>query len=177
MYDNTTPEFRRNTLEFLKVSSLRNKDGWKLRFLHNQFNPSLQDTHDKVQARIRFLKALLPVEQGGMVELHDYGIWSDHLQTYIPYIVPCIAIVWSGRDCDGTQYANDVQYVDVSRNPKETVLNHIDGTYASADGPCNFVLMRPSEASKLKRDSRDLALEAFEDGHSHNLSSVRYSDD
>lgn len=77
-----------------------------------------------------------------------------------------IAVVWSGMDCDGVRYSGDVRMVSAT---KQDVTEHIDHVYEWADGPCVYSLMRPSCARELEYQSRDLAAEAHEDGHSHCL--------
>ena len=77
---------------------------------------------------------------------------------------PTIAVVWSGRDCDGVRYSGQVYMVEATR---EAVIEHINHEYEWADGPCSWRLMRPSEARSIQYTSRDLTLEAFEDGHAH----------
>ena len=44
-----------------------------------------------------------------------------------------------------------------------------DDKAAWADGPFNWVVEKPSRESEYSYHSRDLALEAFEDGHPHVL--------
>lgn len=90
-------------------------------------------------------------------------------QQFLQAIARCaevgkVAVVWSGRDCDGSRYANSVAIVDAD---KKAVEAHIEHTYEWADGPRAYYIERPSVARRLMYSSRDLALEAFEDGHSH----------
>lgn len=75
-----------------------------------------------------------------------------------------LAVVWSGRDCDGVQYQGDVRLV---RATWRAVMDHIEHTLEWADGPCSYSLMTPSAAAKLRYWARDTILEAFEDGHPH----------
>ena len=75
-----------------------------------------------------------------------------------------VAMVWSGRDCDGVRYTGSVYVVDASIKEVDREAAH---TYKWADGPCSFYIERPSVAREIKRTSRDLTLEAFEDGHPH----------
>jgi hypothetical protein len=77
-----------------------------------------------------------------------------------------VAVVWSGRDCDGVRYRNDVWMVEAT---PAAVDEHIRHTYEWADGPCSYRIVSPTEAEALTYSSRDLALEAFEDGHAHLL--------
>ena len=75
-----------------------------------------------------------------------------------------VAMVESGRDCDGLQYSGHVSIIDATVAAWEEHYTH---TAEWADGLFSFALMRPSEARSVKRASRDLTLEAFENGHSH----------
>ena len=75
-----------------------------------------------------------------------------------------IAVVWSGRDCDGVSYSGDVTLVDATRN---AVDDHIKHTYDWADGPCNYCLVSIAESKYIDSTSRDLTMEAFENGHAH----------
>ena len=75
-----------------------------------------------------------------------------------------LALVWSGRDCDGVQYSGQVELVNANI---AAVTKAVDHTYDWADGPCNFYIERPSVARRLTYDSRDLVMEAHEDGHPH----------
>lgn len=77
-----------------------------------------------------------------------------------------VAVVWSGRDCDGVQYSGQVCLVDAT---VQAVDEHINHTYEWADGPCYFYLAHPIHAERIQYASRDLTLEAFEDGHPHVL--------
>ena len=72
-----------------------------------------------------------------------------------------VAVVWSGRDCDGVAYSGDVRLV-------EAVLaelrRHIRHQEEWADGPCSYTLMSPSTAALIHPQERDLTTEAFEEG-------------
>lgn len=75
-----------------------------------------------------------------------------------------VAVVWNGRDCDGVRYHNAVSYVEAT---VKAVDEHIEHTYAWADGPCSYYITTPTYGRTLQYDSRDLVAEAFEDGHAH----------
>jgi hypothetical protein len=75
-----------------------------------------------------------------------------------------IAIVESGRDCDGMQYSGSVCLIDASVAAWDA---HYDYVANHADGPFSFAVEKPSIAKHIKHTSRDLTLEAFEDGHPH----------
>lgn len=75
-----------------------------------------------------------------------------------------IAVVHGGRDCDMAQWDNNVTVL-----PANTlkVERWIENLYEWADGPRWWRITTLSEAASLRASSRDLALEAFEDGHPH----------
>ena len=77
-----------------------------------------------------------------------------------------VAVIESGRDCDGVRYWGDVTLVPAT-------LIHFNHHWAQrakwADGPFHLEIARPSEAAHTQSGSRDLTLEAFEDGHPHCL--------
>ena len=85
-----------------------------------------------------------------------------------------VAVVWSGRDCDCVRYDNVVYTIPCDWR---SIMDHVQETYSWADGPCSYYLERPSVADKLRYSSRDLALEAFEDGHPHYIYDVTYEGD
>lgn len=77
-----------------------------------------------------------------------------------------IAVIESGRDCDGVRYWGDVTLIPAT-------LTHFEDHWRKrakwADGPFHLDIARPSEALQLRPGCRDLTLEAFEDGHPHCL--------
>lgn len=75
-----------------------------------------------------------------------------------------VAVVESGMDCDCVRYSGHVSIIDATVEAYEA---HYDHVAKWADGPFSLGVVSPSEARKIKRQSRDLALEAFEDGHAH----------
>jgi len=77
-----------------------------------------------------------------------------------------IALVESGMDCDGVKYDGAVSIITANLVAVEAEINR---RYEWADGPCFFGLESPSVAERIRYNSRDLALEAFEDGHPHVL--------
>ena len=77
-----------------------------------------------------------------------------------------VAVVESGRDCDGVQYSGRVRII---RARLKDFLELEDGIAEWADGPFRLQLERPSIARRIEAQSRDLALEAFENGHQHLL--------
>lgn len=77
-----------------------------------------------------------------------------------------IAVIESGMDCDGVRYWGDVTLIPATLTHFE---NHWRKRAKWSDGPFDLEIARPSEALQLRSGSRDLALEAFEDGHPHCL--------
>jgi hypothetical protein len=77
-----------------------------------------------------------------------------------------VALVSSGMDCDGVRYSGAVS---LCAAVPMVVEKAMDSAYEWADGPMTIVLARPSDVADLEYESRDLALEAFENGHSHVL--------
>jgi hypothetical protein len=77
-----------------------------------------------------------------------------------------VAIVYGGIDCDGGRWDNRVS--EVPAIPVAVERWH-DRYEAQAEGPQWQTLEKPSVAADLIEDDRDLALEAFEDGHAHVL--------
>ena len=75
-----------------------------------------------------------------------------------------VAVVESGRDCDGVRYSGRVRVI---RARLKDLLELEDGIAEWADGPFTLRLERPSIARRLEYTSRDLGLEAFENGHAH----------
>lgn len=75
-----------------------------------------------------------------------------------------IAVLESGRDCDGVRYWGRRHLIDATAQDFDALYDHVASW---ADGPFSFELARPSQA--VEEGSRDLALEAFENGHPHVL--------
>lgn len=158
-----------------KLETGRWSDATALAYLNDHI--SLQSSHEATQARLRYLRSFKPVAEGGMVEIHDRVEWDDQTETYVRASRPYICVVWSGRDCDGVQYSGEVHWIDCSEGGKQAVEAHVQATLDWADGPCHYFLMRPSEAQMIHYRSRDLAMEAFEDGHAHVLSEARFDEE
>lgn len=75
-----------------------------------------------------------------------------------------VAVIESGRDCDGVQYWGRRHLIPATVMHYYRLWNH---TEQWADGPFWFDFERPS--AEVEYGSRDLTLEAFEDGHPHVL--------
>jgi hypothetical protein len=100
---------------------------------------TLEKHHEETQKRLTFLRQLVEFAEDGK-----------------------IALVRSGRDCDGVEYSGDVSILDAN---KQCVESRVESDLDYADGPMYFRLEKPSVAKKLQYQSRDRVMEAFEDGH------------
>lgn len=77
-----------------------------------------------------------------------------------------VYLVISGMDCDGVQYSGLKTLV----RAIPTVINkRIEENLKWADGPMYFDIMSPHDGDKVQYSSRDLGMEAFENGHPHVL--------
>lgn len=77
-----------------------------------------------------------------------------------------VAILESGRDCDGASWVGVAHYLPASTM---ACLTFMDSRMVSAEGLMRFEFERPSVARETTPTHRDLAAEAFEDGHPHCL--------
>lgn len=75
-----------------------------------------------------------------------------------------VAIVHGGIDCDGSRWDDRVAYVPAL---PVAVEKWLDDYNDGAEGPQWTSIWKPSEARELRSSSRDLVLEAYEDGHPH----------
>ena len=72
-----------------------------------------------------------------------------------------VALAWDSMDCDCSRSIGSALYP-----PSVFALEHrIDLEYQEVEGPTSVWICKPSEAPE--RESRDLAMEAYEDGHPH----------
>ena len=71
-----------------------------------------------------------------------------------------IAMVTSGMDCDCVEWENEVSIMPVGEAHQAE-----ESEYAWADGPLTVEWMKPSEALKLLKTTRDRIASAQEDGH------------
>lgn len=83
-----------------------------------------------------------------------------------------VGIVESGRDCDCVQYCHGARRKFVGAFQFEKERQDI---YSWADGPVHVTLCPVDELPRSY--SRDLALEAYEDGHAHCVSEVRFDEE
>lgn len=118
-------------------------DSRRLKILDTCLCERLFLLHQQTQKRASFLRSIVEMAEGGQV-----------------------AVVWSGMDCDCVKYSNDVRLVEAN---KFAVEQHIDWMSDALDGPAGFYITSPSRAKQLKYNSRDLAMEAYENGHPHHI--------
>jgi len=75
-----------------------------------------------------------------------------------------VLIVWGQRDCDGSQSDGNTELVDAGYYSAQ---KFIDNLYEGADGAVWYEYAKPSADDDIAVESRDLALEAYENGHNH----------
>jgi hypothetical protein len=112
-----------------------------LKTLHTCSNPDLSELHESVQKRIALNRKISEFAEDGK-----------------------ICVVEGGMDCDCSAYEGHVHTF--SSNLTE-FWEGIERMYYNAEGPIHWHIIRPSDADSVDRSSRDLALEAFENGHAH----------
>jgi hypothetical protein len=75
-----------------------------------------------------------------------------------------ILVIESGRDCDGVEYSGHTRIIDATL----AAFRKLDAEIGEwADGPYSLDVDRPSIRGSIEPESRDLVLEAMEDGHRH----------
>lgn len=72
----------------------------------------------------------------------------------------------SGMDCDCVRYSGRIHCIPATLQAYKKLE---DDTYKWSDGPFNLRLVTQAEAESAQYQSRDLALEAFENGHPHHI--------
>ena len=78
-----------------------------------------------------------------------------------------VAIMMSGIDCDGVEWSNAPSIMD---NPSvQKIMKFEREYYEYVDGSKNWGLCKPSTVVGVRSTSRDLATEAYENGHPHVL--------
>lgn len=75
-----------------------------------------------------------------------------------------IGIIVDAMDCDCAQYSRG--HIIDAKSPV-AVDKAVCEIYDDAEGPMSVAVVLPEVAKKHKWTSRDLALEAYEDGHPH----------
>ncbi len=86
----------------------------------------------------------------------DPGYWGD-----LAPGTPVVALICSSRDCDMCE-GTTRRLVEAKVSAVERAM---DRDFEWAEGPVRHWIQRPSDA--FEAESRDRALEAFEDGHPH----------
>lgn len=76
-----------------------------------------------------------------------------------------VAVCTQQLDCDCAEFFT-VRHVAADF---DTVDRALDDVYACAEGPVRWHIGKPSENKPGHRSGRDLAMEAFEDGHPHSV--------
>jgi hypothetical protein len=84
-----------------------------------------------------------------------------------------IGVAVTGMDCDCSAYGRE--YTVEMPNCVAAFKRWFDKHIEYLDGPESQRFMRPEEVDKSNHYSRDLALEAFEDGHPHVVRDWRYA--
>jgi hypothetical protein len=77
----------------------------------------------------------------------------------------------SGMDCDGVQYSGSMHECQADLRSYEQLGYDINSW---ADGPFSIYPITEEQRKEVVYQSRDLAMEAYEDGHPHVLSTVRF---
>lgn len=114
-----------------------------LKLMHRATEDNIYELRKRRNIRIRFLKALTELAEDGK-----------------------IAVIESGRDCDCVEYFGQVHIIDATKQAYDKLY---DDTAEWADGPFHFQLERPSVAEGVTPISRDLVMEAHENGHPHSI--------
>lgn len=115
-----------------------------LRVLHAVFADRLEQARRATQVRRAFINQIRTLAEDGK-----------------------IALVESGMDCDGVRYSGSVRIVDATVAAVDAAIEHATDW---ADGPIYFGLEAPSvAAAEIEYESRDLVMEAFENGHPYSL--------
>ena len=73
-----------------------------------------------------------------------------------------VVILESGMDCDCVAFSNQKYKVDALPVVVRAMMDRI---YGNAEGPCHLSIVSPSAAKRLEYGSRDLGMEAYENGH------------
>lgn len=74
-----------------------------------------------------------------------------------------VNVIVSGMDCDCTKYAHKR----TAPSDLDAYIRWEEDQYEWADGPMSIRIVSDEEAATFEGYSRDLALEAYEDGHPH----------
>lgn len=77
----------------------------------------------------------------------------------------------SGMDCDSVQYSGHMHKCEATVAAFDKLYDEINEW---ADGPFGLYPITEEEKEEIRPTSRDLAMEAHEDGHPHVVSTVRF---
>lgn len=94
------------------------------------------------------------------------GVCNEALKAYAEN--GRVAYVESGRDCDCVEYSGKIHVVDATYEAFQELEREISEW---ADGPFVLEIARVSETRDVRYESRDLVLEAYEEGHPHHITS------
>jgi hypothetical protein len=128
---------------------------------HNQERTMLKDELNKIR-RLRLLNRLY--ERHNTVRDTLDARLQMHRDITDKQEDGKIMLVESGRDCDGVRYWGRTHECAADWR---SVIALTDRIAYWADGPFQLAIERPS--ALIKSGSRDLTLEAFENGHAHCL--------
>jgi hypothetical protein len=130
----------------IEIAQQHAPEGQRLKLLDIVLADRVQDAQRARQHRAKFLRDVRELAERGK-----------------------LAIVSGGRDCDCAEWRDAVSIVPAT---VAAVDAWVESFYSNAEGPQWHYIARPSVARKLKRSSRDLALEAFENGHPHYITTA-----
>lgn len=136
-------------VDYQSISLLR--DGLRLKILDLIVRDKVAEAHERTRSWFAMRDRIAACAEGGK-----------------------IAMIESGRDCDGVLYGGHVTLIEAST---KAVRKHWDTVAEWADGAFSLAVEKPSVARGIRSRSRDLALEAFENGHSHVLLPGELRDD
>lgn len=105
-----------------------------------------------------------------LIEQKSYGDTTDINAQYRRVLDRCwsngkIGIIRSGMDCDCTKYHHEETLT--IANSVQALKRWDDVRQEWLDGPESVHFVRPDQIDRSNDYSRDLALEAYEDGHPH----------
>lgn len=125
--------------ELVRHVGFARADTLMLRWLNHPLVGDSSGIHDAINRRARLAAVIAKHSHDGKVRVAE-----------------------SGRDCDGVQYAGRVRLIDATLEAYYKLMAERERW---ADGPFHLEIV-PWDADVQYR-SRDLTLEAFEDGHAH----------
>lgn len=105
-----------------------------------------------------------------MVERDSYGSTADENAVVRgildrAWVDGRIGFITDGMDCDCTKYHHE-RVIELP-NSVQALKRYVDRHIEWLDGPESQRFVRPDQIDRSADYSRDLALEAFEDGHPH----------